>query len=164
VFKHEGAEGLLHAEPSESFSVEYELDRPPLRQQFRLDHPAIAINEILPARTFIFTHEWDQAKARGLLQGCGPDSGMLYASTEKEFETAKGRNPDLRGKRFPLLHPETERVEQEAVKHKILDLLGDLALLGLALPRLRLRIRNGGHALNHLLLEQLQNERTQSHP
>jgi UDP-3-O-acyl-N-acetylglucosamine deacetylase len=49
-------------------------------------------------------------------------------------------------------------VEQEAVKHKILDLLGDLALLGLKLPRLRLLVRNGGHALNHLLLERLQHE------
>ena len=50
-------------------------------------------------------------------------------------------------------------MEQEPVRHKILDLLGDLALIGLALPRLRLEIRNGGHALNHLLLEQLLHER-----
>ena len=84
---------------------------------------------------------------------------MLFARSQKEFDSAKVQNSGFKGKTFPLLHPESERVDQEPVKHKILDLLGDLALLDLALPRLRINIRNGGHALNHLLLEQLQNER-----
>lgn len=161
-FEHEGSEGLLRTEPAPFFSVEYELDRPPLRQNFHLDSPRIAVNEILPARTFIFSHEWDEAKKQGLLKGCGSDSGLLFARNRQEFDAAKSGNSGLKGKIFPLLHPETERMVQEPVKHKILDLLGDLALLDLSLPRLRIQIRNGGHALNHLFLEQLQHERKQS--
>ena len=49
-------------------------------------------------------------------------------------------------------------MQDELARHKVLDLLGDLALNGLALPKLRLTIRNGGHALNHLLLDRLQGE------
>jgi len=161
-FEHEGPEGSLRVEPSDFFSVEYELDRPPLRQKFHLESPRHAVSEILPARTFIFSHEWDEAKKQGLLKGCGSDSGLLFARSQKEFEWAKVQNSELKGKTFPLLHPESERVDQEPVKHKILDLLGDLALLNLALPRLRILVRNGGHALNHLLLEQLQHERKHS--
>ena len=49
-------------------------------------------------------------------------------------------------------------MEDEPVKHKILDLLGDLALIGPAgpgpagpaLPALDIEIRNGGHRTNHL--------------
>jgi UDP-3-O-acyl-N-acetylglucosamine deacetylase len=154
-----GREGSIMAEPASRFSVEYVLDRPPLSQTYRLADPGVAAREILPARTFIFWREWAAvAPGADLLAGAGPDSGMLYAASAEEFEEVRRMRPELGGKRFPLLHPEAERVEQEAVKHKILDLLGDLALLGLKLPRLRLLVRNGGHALNHLLLERLQHE------
>ncbi len=159
VWRHAGPEGVLSAEPAPSFSVEYELDRPPLRQRFVLSDPAAAVPEILPARTFIFLREWEAAQRDPeLLRGGGMESGLLYAETPEEFAAARAAHPEFQGNIFPLLHPESERRDQEAVKHKILDLLGDLALLDLALPRLRLRIRNGGHALNHLLLERLQHE------
>ena len=91
-------------------------------------------------------------------EGAGLESGLLYAESPADFAAARAAHPELRGKSYPLLHPESERLEQEAVKHKILDLLGDLALPGLRLPRLRLCIRNGGHALNHILLEKLRHE------
>jgi UDP-3-O-acyl-N-acetylglucosamine deacetylase len=158
-FDYEGPEGRLQAEPAPAFSVDYELDRGPLSQRFLLADAETAMRDILPARTFIFLREWEAASRQpGLLRGAGPGSGLLYADTPEEFATACMARPELRGKCFPLLHPESERLEQEAVKHKILDLLGDLALLDLSLPKLRLRIRNGGHSLNHLLLERLQHE------
>jgi UDP-3-O-acyl-N-acetylglucosamine deacetylase len=162
-WSYEGPEGSLQAEPAADFSVEYELDRFPLREHFGLSDPMTATQEILPARTFIFYREWCSAvQAPGLLQGVGSESGLLITESQAEYEEAKTAFPELRGLGFPLLHPQRFRMDQEPVKHKILDLLGDLALLGLALPRLRLRIRNGGHALNHLLLERLQHERKQN--
>jgi UDP-3-O-[3-hydroxymyristoyl] N-acetylglucosamine deacetylase len=162
-WNHAGPEGTLQAEPAADFSVEYELDRMSLRQHYTLRDPAAALREILPARTFIFYRDWRAAsQTLGLLQGADAESGLLMAASPEEYGEAKAAFPELRGLGFPLLHPEGFRMDQEPVKHKILDLLGDLALLGLALPRLRLRIRNGGHALNHLLLEQLQHERKQN--
>ena len=67
-FEHEGPEGFLRTEPADFFSVEYDLDRPPLRQNFHLENPRIAVSEILPARTFIFSNEWDGARKQGLLK------------------------------------------------------------------------------------------------
>ena len=83
------------------------------------------------------------------------DAGRLFHGPFPRRPGDAGRDPN-RSLGAGLLHPESERMENEAVRHKILDLLGDLALLGFKLPRLRLCIRNGGHALNHLLLERLQ--------
>jgi hypothetical protein len=102
-----------------------------------------------------------------MLRGAGEDSGILLAESLEEFaaarrttESTKANPEELSGNEFPLLHPEHFRLPDEAARHKILDLIGDLALSGqargLALPKLRLTVRNGGHALNHLLLDHLQ--------
>ncbi len=160
LWEYEGPEGLISASPSDSFSIDYEWNKSPLKERAFLKTPAEAVSEILPARTFIQYREWLAAKGKtDLLSGADEDSGLLLAESEAEFTVALKAHPEFRGKTFPLLHPETFRMNMEPVRHKILDLLGDLALLGLALPRLRLKIRNGGHALNHLLLEQLLHER-----
>ena len=157
---YEGPEGSLRASPANSFSVDYTWDKPPLQERVAVETPSDTVNEILPARTFILHREWLAAKgAADLLVGANEDSGLLLAESREEFEAACRNHPEFEGRNFPLLHPQIFRMEQEPVRHKILDLLGDLALLGLVLPRLRLEISNGGHALNHLLLEQLLHER-----
>ncbi len=161
-WEYEGREGRLRASPSDSFSVDYEWDVLPFKQRFELTDAATAAREVLPARTFILYREWRVATVKqdsDLLTGAEAGSGLLFAESTGEFEAALRNHPEFQGRKFPLLHPENLRMEQEPVRHKILDLLGDLALMGLALPRLRLEIRNGGHALNHLLLEQLLHER-----
>ncbi|HEX2613179.1 MAG TPA: UDP-3-O-acyl-N-acetylglucosamine deacetylase [Fibrobacteria bacterium] len=157
-FRYDGPEGSLLAEPAEHFSVEYTVERGEFRQAFRLESGGAAAAEILPARTFIFWKEWRALSLEfsGLLRGAGAESGLLLAETPEEFADARALLPELSGQAFPLLSPETPRYPEEAARHKVLDLLGDLALNGLALPRLRLTLRNGGHALNHLLLNHLQ--------
>ena len=154
-----GPEGSLRATPSETFSVEYEWDKPSQKQSFILRDAATAVREILPARTFIHYREWLMARdAADLLAGADSESGLLLAESREEFDAARRIHPQFQGSEFPLLHPGAFRGEQEPVRHKILDLLGDLALSGLALPKLWLEVRNGGHALNHLLLDELLQE------
>lgn len=158
---HEGPEGFLRARPHSHFSVEYFWDDGDVHQHFELDAADDAPGEILPARTFIAWRDWkafqgERAAGRDMLAGAGTDSGLLIATTAPEFAEAQRELPESRGNAFPLLHPKSFRMEDEPARHKVLDLLGDLALNGLALPRLRLTVRNGGHALNHLLLDRLQ--------
>jgi UDP-3-O-acyl-N-acetylglucosamine deacetylase len=158
---YEGPEGRLTAEPAPRFSVEYALERGDFRSAYALHAVDEAPREVLPARTFIFHRDWKGlAGARDLLAGADGDSGLLLAESAEDFAearaAARSAGLGLRGSVFPLLHPESARFADEPARHKVLDLLGDLALGGPALPRLRLRIRNGGHALNHLLLERLQ--------
>ncbi len=159
-WSHEGPEGFLAAEPADRFSVEYVVERGEFRQSFRLDPAAAVPAEVFPARTFMFWKDWNalSAGSSDLLRGAGADSGLLVAESRKEFESAKATDPELAGKAFPLIHPAAFRMPDEAARHKVLDLLGDLALNGLALPKLRLAVRNGGHALNHLLLDRLQSD------
>jgi UDP-3-O-acyl-N-acetylglucosamine deacetylase len=155
---YEGPEGKLSASPSDHFSVEYEWEV----WRTELPDAETAVEGILPARTFILYREWLTMKDAGdLLAGTDAGSGLLLAESPDGFEAALQAHPEFQGRAFPLLHPGSFRMDLEPVRHKILDLLGDLALMGLALPKLRLEIRNGGHALNHRLLEQLQHERRQ---
>jgi UDP-3-O-acyl-N-acetylglucosamine deacetylase len=147
--------GHMRVRPATSFCVRYILERGPVVQSFVLRDPSVAWAEILPARTFVFYREWEIGKAQGLMAGAGLDSGLLLAESQEEHAQFLSMHSDWSGGPFPLLNQPQWRMDNELVKHKILDLLGDLALAGLALPKLDIEIRNGGHSINHLLLEKL---------
>ena len=66
--------------------------------------------DIAPARTFGFVHEVEALQQRGLLQGASPEMAIVLSDTE--IASGVLRWPD------------------EFVRHKIGDILGDLALLG----------------------------------
>lgn len=66
--------------------------------------------EIAPARTFGFVHEVEALQQRGLLQGASPEVAVVLSETA--VATGELRWPD------------------EFVRHKVGDILGDLALLG----------------------------------
>lgn len=155
TWEHHWGYGHMRVRPAGRFRVRYELDRPPLRQAFVLENPGSAWTEILPARTFAFYREWSEATAGGLMAGAGADSGLLLAESEPEYREFPDRHPGLRSGPFPLLNQTTWRMEAEPVKHKILDLLGDLALVRPGLPALDIEIRNGGHRFHHMLVERL---------
>jgi len=162
MWSYDGPEGSVSAEPSDGFSVEYTLARGDFRQTARLATIGDAPATVLPARTFIFHDDWERLKASGtnassetLLGGADENSGLLLSASRDRFPRERAALPGRGDTDFPLLHPRAWRLEDEAARHKVLDLLGDLALAGLALPRLRLTIVNGGHALNHLLLDAL---------
>ena len=146
--------GHLSIRPADRFRVRYEIDRGPVRQALVLEEAADAWDGILPARTFAFHSEWKAASAAGLMAGAGAGSGLLLAGSEAEHRNLLAGNPDWPGGPFPLLNG-AWRFPDEPVRHKILDLLGDLALQGLALPRAALEVRNGGHAAHHRLLARL---------
>ena len=87
---------------------------------------------IAPARTFGPAAALPALRAQGLARG---------ASLANTVAFAKGGVLNARGLRFP----------DEPLRHKVLDLLGDLALLGRPLAA-RLDARQPGHALTHALL------------
>jgi len=154
-WEHAWDYGHIRVRPAPRFRVRYHLDRSPLHQTFLLEDPVQAWHEILPARTFAFHREWRDALQAGLMAGAGLDSGLLLAETEAEYAALHAQHPLWPVGPYPLLNQTSWRMEDELAKHKILDLLGDLALAGWALPRLDIEIRNGGHSINHLLLEKL---------
>jgi UDP-3-O-[3-hydroxymyristoyl] N-acetylglucosamine deacetylase len=124
--------------PFDGFRVRYTIDFPvpALGRQTRelsLD-PEKYAREVGQARTFCLEQEIDWMRARGLALGGSLDNAVVY------------------GAEGPL--NETLRFEDEAVRHKILDLVGDLALLGAPLLGL-VEVHAGGHAMHVALCEAL---------
>jgi len=100
------------------------------RQALELDlSPETYLKEVAPARTFGFDHEIAALKAAGLALGGSLDNAVVITETEV---LARG------GLRFP----------DEFVRHKLLDLVGDLALAGLAFEGLAVEAVRPGHAGN----------------
>ena len=87
--------------------------------------------EISRARTFGFAREIEHLRANGLARGGSLDNAIVV------------------GKRSVL--NDSLRFEDEFVRHKMLDLVGDLWLLGRPLVG-HVTVRNAGHALNHELV------------
>jgi UDP-3-O-[3-hydroxymyristoyl] N-acetylglucosamine deacetylase len=127
--------------PSDRFKVSYTIsfDHPMLRhQQKTLDiDEQIFVNEIAPARTFGFLKEIEMLRQRGLALGGSLENAIVVGET---------------GVLNPL------RFEDEFVRHKILDVIGDLALVGHPLLG-HLVVHRGGHALHTAFAAELLRQR-----
>ncbi len=116
--------------PFAGFKVSYTItfDHPMLRHQqktIELDEQAF-VNEVAPARTFGFLKEVEMLRQRGLALGGSLENAVVVGET---------------GVLNPL------RFEDEFVRHKILDVIGDLSLVGHAVEG-HLVVHRGGHALH----------------
>jgi len=100
------------------------------RQLYSLDlTPERFVAEIAPARTFGFREQVEQLQAAGLIQGGALDNALVCDGDH-------WLNPPL-------------RFADEPVRHKLLDLLGDLALAGL--PQAQVFAYRGSHGLHTAL-------------
>jgi len=90
---------------------------------------------IAPARTFGLAHQIEALKARGLIQGGSLDNALVCSHQGWV-------NPPL-------------RFDQEPVRHKLLDLIGDLSLLG-QLPQAHIVAYKASHKLHGDLARAMQ--------
>ena len=118
--------------------------------------------EIAPARTFCFLSEVETLKEDGLIKGGNLDNAVVIVDkdidqTEADNlkslfgikqEISLGANGTLNGKEL--------RFENEPVRHKALDLIGDLALLGMPLKG-HIIASKSGHAANVELVRRIKN-------
>jgi UDP-3-O-[3-hydroxymyristoyl] N-acetylglucosamine deacetylase len=125
--------------PSDTFSIRYEINFPhPLigeqKLEVEMDEASFA-NFIAPARTFGFYHEVEQLQASGLIRGGTLENAIVLTRDGMMNDTSL---------RFP----------DEFVRHKILDLLGDFALIGQPVLG-RLVANRAGHALHTRFVAEL---------
>ncbi len=125
--------------PSDTLSLEYEIGfKHPLIGHQKLEveiTPENYVNTIAQARTFGFYHEVEALQAAGLVRGGSLENAIVLTESGMLNET-KLRFPD------------------EFVRHKILDLLGDFALMGQPVLG-RLTANRAGHALHTRFVAQL---------
>ena len=127
--------------PYEGYKLSFEID---------FDHPAVDstgqrvefdlgagsyTRDIARARTFGFTKDVEIMRANGLALGGGLDNAIVMDD-------------------YKVLNSEGLRYNDEFVKHKILDAMGDLYLLGKPLLAAYSAFRSG-HAMNNKLLREL---------
>ncbi|MBN8548460.1 MAG: UDP-3-O-[3-hydroxymyristoyl] N-acetylglucosamine deacetylase [Deltaproteobacteria bacterium] len=132
---------FIQIEPADEFVVDYTLEYPkPVGAQhmtFRLNEVQSYCKEIAPARTFGFVKDIGMLQKQGLALGGRFDNFILF------------------GEGGPI--NDALRFETEPVRHKILDLIGDLYLLGRPL-RGKITARMTGHSDNIALLKLIREE------
>lgn len=110
-----------------TFKINYDHPAIGIRSASFLITPEIFAKEIAPARTFCFLKDVEKMRADGKIKGGSLDCALVIG--EEEFV-----NKDL-------------RFEDEIIRHKILDVIGDFALLGAPLKAHIVAVRSG-HAFN----------------
>ncbi len=142
-FEYNANQTLIRIEPSDHFEVTCEIDysHPLLKNQvFTYTSLMDYETEIAPARTYCFDYEIEALKKRGLAKGGSLDNAIVIGPTG-------------------IYNPGAAlRFENEFVRHKILDLMGDLMLLGRPLKG-RVTAKRCGHGHNIKFLKQLLAER-----
>ncbi len=130
--------------PSDRFLLTCDIffDHPLIgRQSLDLEvTPERYATEIAPARTFGFEHELPQMRDMGLIRGASLDNAIC-------FEAASVANEG--GLRFP----------DECCRHKTLDLIGDLALVGRPLLG-HIIAERAGHAMHAELVKRIMSDPT----
>ncbi|RXJ99271.1 UDP-3-O-[3-hydroxymyristoyl] N-acetylglucosamine deacetylase [Arcobacter sp. CECT 8986] len=117
------------------FSIDFE--HPVIGQQeFLFDYSIDEYKEnISKARTFGFLHEVQYLRSMGLAQGASMENAIVLDNSK-------------------ILNPDGLRYDNEFVRHKILDAVGDMSLLGYTLVG-EYNAHKGSHHLNHLLTKKL---------
>ena len=106
------------------------------RQTFEINlNPKCFVEKIAPARTFGFKDQFQELGELGLIKGGSLENALVC-------DGDNWVNPPL-------------RFANEPIRHKILDLIGDLALVGL--PKAQIIVYKGSHSLNALLASSLKN-------
>ena len=96
--------------------------------------------ELAPARTFGFEYELDQMRNMGLIRGASLENAVCF-------------------NRMSILNPGGLRFEDECCRHKALDLIGDLALIGKPVLG-HVIAERAGHAMHYALVNKIMNDPT----
>lgn len=129
----------MSIEPSETFEIECVIDfkHPFINRQsfhFVMENGSFG-KQIASARTFGFTHEIEMLRKANLALGGSLDNAIVLT-------------PDGMLNETPL------RFNDEFVRHKILDIIGDVALLGMPVDG-KITAEKSGHAVHAALMSKL---------
>jgi UDP-3-O-[3-hydroxymyristoyl] N-acetylglucosamine deacetylase/3-hydroxyacyl-[acyl-carrier-protein] dehydratase len=145
IYLREGEASIALLPGDGGFSVDYHLDFPDgvgARSRTResvsfVVTPEVFAREIAPARTFVFEHEVELLVAAGLGKGANYQNTLVMGSE---------------GPRENRLH-----WPDELARHKLLDVVGDLSLVGVDLDA-RVIATRSGHSLNMRLVQRVLEE------
>lgn len=150
--------------PSDEFRITFMIDfaNPALGTQYTslVDLEKEFAEEFAPARTFCFLSEVEMLKNQGLIKGGSLDNAMVIYDLQEgqvavdRIRTALGINGEAFVGRTGIINDLPLRFYNEPVRHKALDLIGDLTLIGVPIKGHVLAGRSG-HKANVALVKKL---------
>jgi len=157
----------IHVIPSDRFRVTFLVDYPlpALGTQYEAIYNMeedFAV-EVAPARTFCFLSEVEMLREQGLIKGGSLDNALVIVDKEIDKNEIE-RLRHLFGIEETIIHGvngvlngKVLRFKNEPVRHKTLDLIGDLALLGFPIKG-HVTAARAGHASNVEFVKKLKKE------
>jgi UDP-3-O-[3-hydroxymyristoyl] N-acetylglucosamine deacetylase len=130
--------------PHNSFRLTCDIDFPqPIgRHSVEMEvTPENYASELSPARTFGFEKELDQLREMGLIRGASLENAVCFSAAGE------------------VMNPEGLRFPNECCRHKALDLIGDLALIGKPLLG-HVIAERAGHAMHTALVAKIMSDST----
>ena len=157
----------IHVIPSDRFRVTFmvEYPLPALGTQYEAIYNMeedFAV-EVAPARTFCFLSEVEMLREQGLIKGGALDNALVIVDKEinkNEIEHLRhlfGIEETIINGVNGILNGKVLRFKNEPVRHKTLDLIGDLALLGFPIKG-HVTAARAGHASNVEFVKKLKKE------
>ncbi|MDI6687250.1 MAG: UDP-3-O-acyl-N-acetylglucosamine deacetylase [Desulfobacterales bacterium] len=124
----------IYPESSFKITCDIDYDHPLIKKQSYTIELCEEVfeREICRARTFGFLHEYEEMKSFGLARGGSLDNVVVI---DKE-----------------ILNKDGLRYKDEFVRHKLLDCIGDFALLGMPVLG-HIKVRKSGHFFHHAFLK-----------
>ncbi|HHI02106.1 MAG TPA: bifunctional UDP-3-O-[3-hydroxymyristoyl] N-acetylglucosamine deacetylase/3-hydroxyacyl-ACP dehydratase, partial [candidate division Zixibacteria bacterium] len=150
--------------PSDTLRITFMIDykNPALGTQYTtlIDLDKEFVKDYAPSRTFCFLSEVEMLKSQGLIKGGGLETAIvIYDSDRGQDEVERIRNAlDLKDEAFVgktgIINDIPLRFPNEPVRHKALDLLGDMFLIGVPIKGHILAARSG-HKANVALVKKI---------
>ena len=157
TYKNEEEQVEFVALPSDSYRMTVMVDyqNPALGSQHSgmFDLEKEFVTEFAPARTFCFLSEIEPLIEQGLIQGGNIDNAVVIVdhdmSEEKvlEIKAKLGLKADVKIGTTGFFNENSLRFKNEPVRHKLLDMLGDLALIGAPI-KAQILAAHPGHKAN----------------
>ena len=154
----------IHILPSDKFRVtfmtDYEFNSLGTQYTAMYSLENDFINEFAPARTFCLFSEILELNKLGLIKGGSLDNAVVFVDQNLESKTTEvlkkifNTNEELKKNSSGLLNKNKLRFENEPVRHKVVDLIGDIALLGVPI-RGHIIAARSGHAANVELVKKI---------
>ena len=151
--------------PDDEFSVDVRIgfDSPVLSNQYAsMEHADEFAKEIAPARTFVFVREIMPLLQQGLIKGGDLKNAIVIYDSNLEPEQLEklatlGGVKAPKENEFGYINAEPLKFDNEPARHKLLDVIGDLALIGRPLKG-RIIATRPGHAINTRLAKDIRRD------
>lgn len=151
--------------PDDEFSVEVKVnfESPVLSNQYAsMEHVDEFADEIASSRTFVFVREIEPLVSAGLIKGGDLDNAIVIYDSELSQERLDNiadmmHSPHREVSTFGYINTRPLSHDNEPARHKLMDLIGDIALIGRPLKG-KVIATKPGHTINSVLTKKIRSD------